>query len=196
MDVDSFGKGGQKSGKKVMARTAGREQNPIPNKEVVRWHSGKKGHFSTECWSSPETLSGSGGGQHKGGKGETENGTGKGAGSLEQRDQAATVEQQPQLDFASSLDLASFETPGRSPHLDPEGWLRWTYDTGAAISAFPLDAKTGTATEANECSYTTASAELIPNHGGLCVQGTTEDGCGVTFRVRKADVHKTLISAS
>ena len=31
---------------------------------------------------------------------------------------------------------------------------------------------------------------------GLCVQGTTEYGYGVTFRGRKADVHKTLISAS
>ena len=32
---------------------------------------------------------------------------------------------------------------------------------GAAISAFPLDAKIGSETEANECSYKTGSEELI-----------------------------------
>ena len=42
----------------------------------------------------------------------------------------------------------------------------------------------------------TVSGELSPDHVGLCVQGTTEYGYGVTFRGRKADVHKTLISAS
>ena len=38
--------------------------------------------------------------------------------------------------------------------------------------------------------------ELISDRGGLCVQGTTEYGCGVTFQGRMAHVHKTLISAS
>ena len=75
----------------------------------------------------PKNQSGSGGSQNKGGEGKPKNGTGKGAGSL---------------------DLAPFETLGRSLRLDPEDWLRWTYDTGAAISAFPVDAKTGTETQA------------------------------------------------
>ena len=110
-------------------------------------------------------------------------------------EQAAVVEPKPQPALASSLDLASFETLVRSPQ-DPEGWLRWTYDTGAAISAFLLDAKIGIETQANECSYKTASGELISDRGGLRVQGTTEYGYGVTFQGRKADVHKTLISAS
>ena len=38
---------------------------------------------------------------------------------------------------------------------------------------FPLDAKMVIETEANECSFKTASGELIPDHGALCVQGTT-----------------------
>ena len=92
--------------------------------------------------------------------------------------------------------LASFETLVRSPHLDHEGWLRWSYDTGTAISAFPLDVKIGTETQAKECSYKTASGELISDRGGLRVQGTTEYGYGLTFQGRKADVHKTVISAS
>ena len=73
-------------------------------------------------------------------KGKSKNGTGNGAGSLE-GDQAEAVEQQPQPALASSLDLAASEKLGGKQHLDSEGWLRWTYDTGAAISAFPLDAK-------------------------------------------------------
>ena len=60
------------------------------------------------------------------------------AGSLEQGEQAAFVEPQPQPAPASSPDLASIETLVRSPHLDHEGWLRWTYDTGAA-ARFHLD---------------------------------------------------------
>ena len=46
------------------------------------------------------------------------------------------VEPQSQPALASSMDLASFGTPVRSPRLDQQGWLRWTCDTGAAISAF------------------------------------------------------------
>ena len=69
-------------------------------------------------------------------------------------------------------------------------------DTGAVISAFPPDGQIGTETEENECSYKAASGELIPDHGGLSVQRTTEKVYGVTFPGRKAGVHKTLISAS
>ena len=111
----------------------------------------------------------SGGGQHKGGNGKPRIGTSKGAASLEQGDQAAVLEPQPQPALASSQDLASFETLGRSPHLDPKGWSRWTYDTGAAILAFPRDATMFIEREASECSYKTASG-----------QGTTEYGYGVT----------------
>ena len=53
------------------------------------------------------------------------------------------MEPQHQAALASSPDLATIETPVRSPYLDHEGWLRWTYDTGAMISAFRLDARIG-----------------------------------------------------
>ena len=73
MDVDSFGKGGEKgkkgkgeckNGKK---RSKGESQNPNPSKDVCG-HSGKKGHLSTESWSNPKNPSGCGGMQHKGAK--------------------------------------------------------------------------------------------------------------------------------
>ena len=67
---------------------------------------------------------------------------------LEQGDQGADAEQQPHAALAISLDVASFEKLCRSPHLHYEGWLRCTYATGVAISAFPLDAKMCTETEA------------------------------------------------
>ena len=98
----------------------------------------------------PKNQSGYGGTQNQSGKGKPKNVTGKGTGSLEQGEQAADVEPQPQPALASSPDLASIETLVRSPHLDPEGSLRCTYDTCAAISTFTLDAKIGTEAEANE----------------------------------------------
>ena len=93
--------------------------------------------------------------ENEGGKGKPKNVTDKEANSLEQGEQAAVVEPQAEPALASSLDLASIETPVRSPHPDHEGWLRWTYDAGAAIAAFPLDARTGTETT-RICGCTTA----------------------------------------
>ena len=41
-----------------------------------------------------------------------------------------------------------------------------------------------------------ATKVFLGNSSPLQMQGTNEYGYGVTFRSRKADVHKTLISAS
>ena len=56
-------------------------------------------------------------------KEQPKNVTGKGARLLEQGEQAAVVEPQPQPALASFLDSASIETLVRSPHLDHEDWL-------------------------------------------------------------------------
>ena len=71
-------------------------QNPNLSKDVVWWH-GKKGHVSAECWSNPKNQLGSGVIRNIGSKEPLENGTRKGAGLLEQGEQAAVVEPQPQL---------------------------------------------------------------------------------------------------
>ena len=92
----------------------------------------------------PKNQSGAGGSQNTGGKGKPKNLTGKGARTLEQGEKGAMVDSRSQL----------FRI--LSQHLDHEGWLRWTYDTGAAITAFPQDARIGTETQANECSNKTA----------------------------------------
>ena len=173
MEVDSFGKGGKKGNKgksdckSVKKEGQHQNHNPNPSKDVVCWHCGKKGHLSTECWSNSKNQSCSGGTQSKGGKGKPKKVTGEGASSLQQGEQAAVAEPQPQPALASSLDLASIETLVRSPHLDDEGWLRWKYDTGAAISAFPVGARIRTESQTNDSSYKTASGELISDRGGL-----------------------------
>ena len=207
MEVASFGKGGKigktskkdkKSkkrkgdGKRAKKECQHQNQNSNPSKDAVCWHFGKKGHLSTECWSNPNNQSRSRDTQNKTSKGKTKNVTDKGAGSLDQREQ----EPQPQPALASSPDLASIGTLVRSLHLDHESWLRWTFDTSAAISAFPLDARIGRESIANDCSYNTVSCELISDRGGPRVQRTILYGYGVTFQGRKADVLKTLISAS
>ena len=185
------GKGDGKIGKKEGQH---HNQNHNASKDVVCWHCDKKGQLSTECWSNPKNQSGSGGIPNKEGKEKPKKVKGKGAGSLEHGERAAAVEPQPHAALARSLDFTSTETLVRPPHRGPEGWLTWTHDTGASTSAFPLDARIGTDTQANECSYKTASGELISDR--VRVQGTTEYGYGMTDQGRKADFHKTQISAS
>ena len=86
---------------------------------VDSWHCGEEGHLSTECLSNPKNQSSTSGIQHKGGKGKTKNVTGKGAGLLEQGDQAPVAEPQPQPALASSLYL-SIETLIIAQHIDQE----------------------------------------------------------------------------
>ena len=128
--MDSFGKGGKKGkkgkkgkgdGKNVKKEVQHQNQRLNPTKAVVCWHCGKKGHSSTECWSNPKNQNGSGGFQNKGGKGQPTNLTGKGVVSLEQGEQVAVVEPQPQPVLESSLRLASIEFFVRTPQLDHEG---------------------------------------------------------------------------
>ena len=177
MEVGSFGRGGKKGKKRKKGKGDGKNgkkegqhqnQNPSPSKDVVCWHCGEKSGLSTEGWSNPKNQSGSSGTENEGGKGKPKNVTGKEASSLEQGEQAAVVEPQPEPALASSLDLVSIETPVRSPHPDHEGWLRWTYDAGAAISAFPLDARTGTETP-RICGCTTAG-DIVKTRCSFCLR--------------------------
>jgi hypothetical protein len=76
------------------------------------------------------------------------------------------------------------------------GWLRFTYDTGAAVTAFPLDSP-GKHTDPNpNATYRTASGEIIEDAGGLIVQGESEHGEAIRLKGRKADVHKVLVSSA
>ena len=79
--------------------------------------------------------------------------------------------------------------------LDDQGWMKFTYDTGAAVTAFPLNATVGEETEANGATYRTASGEIIEDRGGLKVSGSTEAHHPITLSGRRADVHKILVSA-
>ena len=85
-------------------------------------------------------------------KGKPKNATGKGARQNKENKQQWRNHSHIQF-LRAFLDLALIETPIRSPHLDHEGWLKWTHDTSAGISAFPLDARIGTETQANDSAY-------------------------------------------
>ena len=75
-------------------------------------------------------------------------------------DQAAAVEFQPQPFMRFVSNTWQITALGLRRFVD------MTHDTGAAISAFPLDAKICTETEANACTYKAASGELNHAHGG------------------------------
>lgn len=210
MDVDSFsrkggkkggkgdGRGNNKGGKNKNGKGTKGQQN-VGDREC--WNCGKKGHLSAECWSKPRGNQPSAKGPHsEGGKHQPNStskgkkyGKGKGASSLE--DEAQGEFQEPVLAGSFELSAVDENRRVRFAHLNAEGWLRWTYDTGAAITAFPLDASMGIETPPNGASYKTASGELIPDHGGLSVRGSSESGYNVILNGRKADVHKTLVSA-
>jgi hypothetical protein len=143
-------------------------------------------------------------------KGKGAKSRGKGAYSLDQPEEelhpsfAQIVQDAGNLELGSlsahaTREVAPVDAPGSGAHrekyLDADGWLKFTYDTGAAVTAFPLDAKMGEETEPNESTYRTASGEIIPDKGGLKLQATTEARHPVTLNGRRADVHKILVSA-
>ena len=76
------------------------------------------------------------------------------------------------------------------------GWMRLTFDTGAAVTAFPLDVGSGTHTDPSTATYKTASGEILQDQGGVRVEGTSEHDSLVAMQGRTADVHKILLSAA
>ena len=186
MDGASFGKGGKKGKKgKKGGKGHNQSQNPNPSKDVGCWHSGKKSHLRTECWSNPQKSDWLQS-QNKGGKGKAK--------------EWALWNKETKLHWSTpatdSCDLSGLGIVGNSWQITALGPRRLVeMDIRHGCGDFPPDEKIGTETQANECSYKTASGELTSDRGRLPVQGTTEYGYGLTCQGRKADVHKTLISA-
>ena len=214
MDVDSLrtdgkgkhgkgknGKGKHKDGKGKQ-KGDGKGHQKTTNPDMECWSCGRRGHLSRECrskgaasggkgwngaaWSLP---SGGGGGKGKG-KGK------KAIHALEDapadyNDDAGDEQAALSLDFSAfGLNAVSGEGGG----FDGRGWLKFTYDTGAAITAFPPGVGRATG-EANENTYATASGEIIEDQGGAELDGTTELGKGMRLAGRRADVKKLLLAA-
>ena len=76
------------------------------------------------------------------------------------------------------------------------GWMRFTFDTGAAVTAFPLDVGRGTHTDPSTATYKTASGEILQGQGGVRVEGTSEHDSLVAMQGRKADVHQIWLAAA
>eukprot|EP00971_Amphidinium_carterae_P281754 5593318-Amphidinium_carterae.1 len=62
--------------------------------------------------------------------------------------------------------------------LAEDGWVRLTFDTGKAVTAFPLEAEYGHVAAANGNTYKTASAEVIGDEGGITVKAASCQGDG------------------
>ena len=80
-----------------------------------------------------------------------------------------------------------------------DGWIRFNYDTGAAVSVYPEDmispeVRRGLAT--NGRSYRSACGKIVPDLGGVRIVGEAEDGYQRALKARIAKVSKPLISAS
>ena len=199
MDVDSFQKGAKGKGKgKGKGKKGGAVAGRGNQTEATCWNCGKPGHRQADCWSQPQQQqpAAAKGKGKKGGKNK-----GKPANSLEEG-RAAQGQPAPEPSAAGCLDICSFSVVSAAElmsleerNVDENGWLRFTFDTGAAITAFPSDMDVGEKTAQNDATYRTASGEVIEDRGGLAVSGWSESGHPVRLSGRRADVHKVLVAA-
>jgi hypothetical protein len=84
-----------------------------------------------------------------------------------------------------ALDLSTFEDQ------KTEGWTRYNWDTGAAVTALKTHGGYSTGQ-----SYRTASGELVEDRGPLRHRGADERGQLRSLNGRGVDVHKNLVSAA
>ncbi|CAK0892530.1 unnamed protein product [Prorocentrum cordatum] len=120
----------------------------------------------------------------------------KAAGSLEEEPEAEVAA----LDMGSldCLELASGSGRGvAAVDLSPfaqDDWMKFNWDSGAAISAFPRSFAPPTGMKGNGSTYRTASGELVPDEGSLQLKAEDEYGVLRALKGRVTNVHKPLIS--
>ncbi|CAK0821340.1 unnamed protein product, partial [Prorocentrum cordatum] len=217
MDVGSFGapKGkGKGKGKDGKSKGKGKTQEPKGKSKSTngsysghtapRYTSGRFdgycrncerwGHKASDCWkkeqgSSSRAGTGSATGASAGGKAGSRGGKagGKAAGSLEEEPEAEVAA----LDMGSldCLELASGSGRGVA-----DDWMKFNWDSGAAISAFPRSFAPPTGMKGNGSTYRTASGELVPDEGSLQLKAEDEYGVLRALKGRVTNVHKPLIS--
>ncbi|CAK0811643.1 unnamed protein product [Prorocentrum cordatum] len=187
---------GSYSGHTAPRSTSGRFDGYCRNCE--RW-----GHKASDCWrkeqgSSTRAGTGSATGASAGGKVGSRGGKagGKAAGSLEEEPEAEVAA----LDMGSldCLELASGSGRGiAAVDLSPfaqDDWMKFNWDSGAAISAFPRSFAPPTGMKGNGSTYRTASGELVPDEGSLQLKAEDEYGVLRALKGRATNVHKPLIS--
>ncbi|CAE7245381.1 unnamed protein product [Symbiodinium sp. CCMP2592] len=96
------------------------------------------------------------------------------------------------------LDLAHLSGACEEESWDGYKKVTVNFDTGAAISAIPVEvARAATKkTAASERCYRTASGEVIEDQGGALVQGYDAAGVGRKIEGRVTDVHRMLASGA
>eukprot|EP00959_Pyramimonas_sp_CCMP1952_P356362 7463133-Pyramimonas_sp.AAC.1 len=66
-----------------------------------------------------------------------------------------------------------------------------TFDTGAAVTAFPLEQE-GECTEADGSSCRAAAGEVVEGEGGVGIKGVSEYGESMFLMGRRANIGKPL----
>ena len=219
MDVDSLMKGkskgkGRGKGDGKHGKGTGKGKGTGSKFDGNCNFCGKYGHRASECWSK-QSQDKSGKGQEKGGKGKSKNGKGKHAGALDEPEaqEGTSANVAGSLELGSLGSLAGPSCQSGCGHLRAtgieviqgidkyavDGYVKMNFDTGAAVTAFPLDAApsgTSPSPSAENRGYVTASGEKIPDHGGAKLACKDENGLGRTISGRYTKVHKILVSAA
>jgi len=208
MDVDAFTKGGKSKGKgKGKSKSEQGKGKPsgkssVGSSAAFQGYCGnctKWGHKAADCWlkKQPGSKGQGGAGGDKGsssgkGKGKgKQKGKKKGVGSFE--DEPGGDEPEEEESWAS-LDCGALEMS--SAELNSSNWLKFNYDTGAAVTAFPKGLVESSPGGGNGRSYRTATGELTSDEGSLRAMGLDENGNQNRVVGRIAGVHKVLVSAS
>ncbi|CAK0819708.1 unnamed protein product [Prorocentrum cordatum] len=95
-----------------------------------------------------------------------------------------------------SFELCTFELNSFDETVDDQEWVRFTFDSGAAVTTFPENTKGERLPADPNASYRTASGEIIADSGGVCIQGRSEWSEPIRLKARLASIHKPLVSAS
>ncbi|CAK0857642.1 unnamed protein product [Prorocentrum cordatum] len=95
-----------------------------------------------------------------------------------------------------SFELCAFELNSFDETVDDQEWIRFTFDSGAAVTTFPENTKGERLPADPNASYRTASGEIIADSGGACIQGRSEWSEPIRLKARLASIHKPLVSAS
>ncbi|CAK0864353.1 unnamed protein product, partial [Prorocentrum cordatum] len=110
---------------------------------------------------------------------------------------AGSLEEEPEAEVAA-LDMGSLDclelAGGSGRGVAADDWMKFNWDSGAAVSAFPRSFAPPTGLKGNGSTYRTASGELVPDEGSLQLKAEDEYGVLRALKGRVTNVHKPLIS--
>jgi hypothetical protein len=201
------GKGGKDGGKgnKNGGKAGGKGYGKGNSSQTQRFEGecsncGKWGHKAKDCWSKSSGGQGAGKGKDAKGKGK---GKSKDANAVDAVGASQPEPEAGSLDLCSILDTLNASATDslgevnslEANSLDDE-WLKLNYDTGAAMTAFPLEVAEGKNLKDTGEHFKTASGQLISDKGPVTIKGKDAQGNVRKMKGRVTEVHKALVAAS